>query len=513
MAEPFLRMVQVSKRFPGVQALDDVNLEAYPGEALALLGANGAGKSTLMNVLGGVVRPDSGEILIDGTPVEIHSPLAAARHGIAFVHQEMMMLPTLSVAENLFITSFPTRGGMIDRAEMNRRSSQVLGRLGCSFAPDTRVQYLSTGDRQMIEIGRALLGDPKIIIFDEPTSSLTSRERDRLFGVIRALKQDGVTIIYISHFLDEPFAICERVTVLRGGATVGGGAIGELTHDAIVRLMIGSGGDVAPVDRRTATIGEPVLQVEGLHRTGVLQDISFTLHKGEVLGLWGLLGSGRTEVARALVGLDPIDGGRIQVAVDGTLQPVTPREAQRWIGMITEDRRNEGLLLPMSVRENMSLANLLNLRNRWRLVDGARETTLAQQFVERLNIKVSSILQPVRTLSGGNQQKVVVGRWLERNPPIYIMDEPTRGLDVGAKAEIRNIVFELAVSGAAILVIASEIEEMMALADRFIVMNRGAIVREFGKDVSNDALMAAAAGVANAGAGGATVVTPQEVQA
>ena len=421
------------------------------------------------------------------------------------------MLPTLTVAENLFITSFPTRGGMIDRAGMNRRSSQVLARLGCSFTPDTRVQYLSTGDRQMIEIGRALLSDPNIIIFDEPTSSLTSRERDRLFGVIRALKQDGVTIIYISHFLDEPFEICERVSVLRGGATVGGGAITELTHDAIVRLMIGSAGGVAQADRRDATIGEPVLQVDGLRRTGVLQDISFTLHKGEILGLWGLLGSGRTEVARALVGLDPIDGGRIQVAVDGALQPVTPGEAQRWIGMITEDRRNEGLLLPMSVRENMSLANLLNLRNRWRLVDGARETTLAQQFVERLNIKVSSILQPVRTLSGGNQQKVVVGRWLERNPPIYIMDEPTRGLDVGAKAEIRAIVFELAANGAAILVIASEIEEMMALADRFLVMNRGAIVREFGKDASNDMLMAAAAGAdTGADTGVAAAVTAQE---
>ncbi|MBK8051422.1 MAG: sugar ABC transporter ATP-binding protein [Anaerolineales bacterium] len=501
MAEPFLRMVQISKRYPGVQALDNVNLDAYPGEALALLGANGAGKSTLMNVLGGVVRPDTGQILIGGAPQEIHSPLAAAQHGIAFVHQEMLMLPTLTVAENLFITSFPTRHGFIDRADMLRRSSQVLARLGCHFTPDTRVQQLSTGDRQMIEIGRALLSDPSIIIFDEPTSSLTSRERDRLFGVIRNLKQDGVTIIYISHFLDEPFTICERVTVLRGGTTVGDGAIGELNHDDIVRMMIGSAEVSELAERRETVTGEPVLQVEGLRRTGVLQDITFTLHRGEILGLWGLLGSGRSEVARSLVGLDPIDGGQIQLAVDGVMRPVIPREAQQWIGMITEDRRNEGLLLPMSVRENMSLANLLQLRNRWRLVDGHRETALAQQFVERLHIKVSSILQPVRTLSGGNQQKVVVGRWLERNPPIYIMDEPTRGLDVGAKAEIRDIVYELAANGAAILVIASEIEEMMAFADRFLVMNRGAIVREFGKDVSKDALMAAAAGATGAAMG------------
>lgn len=505
MAAPFLRMQQISKRFPGVQALDNVNLEAYPGEALALLGANGAGKSTLMNVLGGIVRPDAGEIQIGGAPVEIHSPLAAARHGIAFVHQEMMMLPTLTVAENLFITRFPTTAGLIARAEMNRRSSEVLARLGCQFTPETRVQHLSTGDRQMIEIGRALLSHPGIIIFDEPTSSLTSRERDRLFGVVRKLKQEGVTIIYISHFLDEAFTICERVTVLRSGATVGGGAITALTHDAIVRLMIGSVAEGLPTQRPAAQVGAPVLKATGMRRTGVLRDISFTLHAGEILGLWGLLGSGRTEVARALVGLDPIDGGELQLSVDGVLQPMTPQKAQRWIGMITEDRRNEGLLLPMSVRENMSLANLPNLRNRWRLVDGARETQLAQQFVTRLHIKVASILQPVRTLSGGNQQKVVVGRWLERNPPIYIMDEPTRGLDVGAKAEIRDIVFELARSGAAILVIASEMEEMMALADRFLVMNRGTIVAEFGKEVSSDTLMAAAAG--------ATVLASEEVSA
>ncbi len=493
MVQAHLQMTGISKRYPGVQALDNVNLEAYSGEALALLGANGAGKSTLMNVLGGVERPDAGTIMIDGKEVQIRTPLDAAQQGIAFVHQEMAMLPTLTVAENMFITSFPTHGGLIDRKTMRVESEKILNRLGCRFSVDTPVQHLSAGDRQMIEIGRALLGAPSIIIFDEPTSSLTSRERERLFDVIRTLKQDNVAVIYITHFLDEPYEICDRVEVLRSGTTVGGGMLDEMTREEIVRLMIGSKAIAQSYVHQGAEIGEAVLQVTHLNRAGVLEEISFTLHRGEVLGLWGLLGSGRTELARSLVGLDPVDSGTIRVRAGEDFTAIHPRNAHRWIGFITEDRRSEGLLLPMSVQENLSLANLPYLRNRWRLVDSALENRLAQQFVERLNIVVSSVAQPVRTLSGGNQQKVVIGRWLERNPPIYVMDEPTRGLDVGAKAEIREIIFELASAGAAILVIASEIEEMMAMADRYLVMNRGRIVEAYDKTASKNDLMAAAA--------------------
>lgn len=494
MTQPNLVMRGIKKRFPGVQALKEVSLEAYAGEALALIGANGAGKSTLMNVLGGVIKADAGEILIGGKVVDIHSPLAASANGIAFVHQEMAILPTMTVAENIHISKFPTANGFVNRKEMDELAARTLARLGCRFGPDVRVQYLSAGDRQMVEIARALLSHPRIIIFDEPTSSLTSREKARLFDVIRSLKQDGVTVIYITHFLDEVFEICERAVVLRGGATVGSGSLQTLTTDEIIHMMIGDIDLDQHTKTDTAPTGGIALRVSKLHREGVLKDISFTMHQGEVLGLWGLLGSGRTEVARAIVGLDPIDSGTVEVNVDGQLRTVRPQDAHRWIGMVTEDRRNEGLLLPMSIKQNMSLANLRGLLNSWQFIDSARETRLTQEFVKRLKIVISSIGQPVATLSGGNQQKVVVGRWLELNPPIYIMDEPTRGLDVGAKAEIRSIILELASKGAAILVISSEIEEMMALAHRYLVMNRGQITRELPGSAQKNELMGAAAG-------------------
>ncbi len=494
MATPYLEMRGIVKRFPGVQAVKGVDLQAYAGEALALIGANGAGKSTLMNILGGVLRPDEGEIQIAGKRVEIHSPLQATANGIAFVHQEMAMLPTMTIMENIHVSSFPTRGGLIDRQSMERSTQAVLDRVGCQFAPNTRVQYLSTGDRQMVEIARALLSKPSIIIFDEPTSSLTSREKARLFDVIRSLKADGVTIIYITHFLDEIFDICDRATVMRGGEHAGSGLLKDLTIPALVHWMIGDLDMTQHAKKEVSQSTEVVLKVRNLNRRGILQDINLTLHKGEVVGLWGLLGSGRTEVARAIVGLDPIDAGQIEVNVGGSLRLVKAREAHKWIGMVTEDRRNEGLLLPMSVKQNMSLANLRGLLTRWKLVDTRRETALAQQFVERLNIVISRLGQPVQTLSGGNQQKVVVGRWLELNPPIFFMDEPTRGLDVGAKADIRDIIFELAESGAAILLISSEIEDIMALAQRYVIMHRGQIIGELPGSATRSDLMAAAVG-------------------
>ncbi len=496
MAEPYLKMVSVKKGFPGVQALKGVDFEAYAGEALALIGANGAGKSTLMNVLGGILRPDEGEIQIEGRAVTITTPLDASMHGIAFVHQEMAMLPTLSIADTMFVANFPTRAGVIDYKTTRERCIQALKRLGCNFDPATRIRDLSPGDQQMVEIARALLSDPRIIIFDEPTSSLTSREKVRLFEVIQSLKKQGVTVIYITHLMDEVFNICERAQVLRNGETVGGGLIKDLTYEDIVRLMIGTKEINRYFEHHTSTIGEPVLKVEGLSRKGVLDNISFELRKGEVVGLWGLLGSGRTEIARAVVGLDPIDGGTIQVRANGGLKTINPGEAKNWVGMVTENRREEGLLLPMSVKHNLSLANLRALADRlYPFINFKLETAQSKKYVERLGIKISSLEQKVANLSGGNQQKVVVGRWLQRNPIIFFMDEPTRGLDVGAKADIRAIIGELAAEGAALMVISSDIDEIMSLGDRYLVMHRGRLVKELGAGASKEELMAAAAGV------------------
>ena len=492
---PFLKMENIRKSFPGVQALKGINFEASQGETLALIGANGAGKSTLMNVLGGNIIPDEGKIFIGGEEVKINSPLDAARYGVAFVHQEMAMLPSMSIADTMFISTYSHKNGLIDYKTINKRCTTVLKRLGCNFDPNTKIRNISPGSQQMVEIGRALLNNPKIIIFDEPTSSLTSREKEHLFKIINSLKAEGAVIIYISHMLDEVFRLCDRAIVLRNGETVGGGKIAELTYDEIVKLMIGTKQIDKYYDYKQRKIGDSVLKVSGMSRKGVLDNISFDIKAGEVVGLWGLLGSGRTEVARALVGLDSIDSGEINIRCDNCLKLVKQSDAKKYIGMITENRREEGLLLPMSVKHNMSLANLRGLTNGHSpFIQAKREQEQTQKYVDRLEIKVANFNQKIETLSGGNQQKVIVGRWLQKNPMIYIMDEPTRGLDVGAKADIRNIINELAESGAAILVISSEIEEIMSVSDRYLVMRRGRIVTELNRQATKEELMAAAAG-------------------
>lgn len=495
MAEPYLRMENIRKSFPGVQALKGITFDANQGEILALIGANGAGKSTLMNVLGGNVIPDEGKIVIGGQEVQINSPLDAAKNGVAFVHQEMAMLPTMSIADTMFISTFPTKSSLIDYQSVNERCAAVLKRLGCNFDPGTKIRNISPGSQQMVEIGRALLNNPRIIIFDEPTSSLTAREKEHLFEIINSLKREGAVIIYISHMLDEVFQLCDRAMVLRNGETVGGGLIKDLTYNDIVKLMIGSKQIDAYFEYKKRPVGDPILAVEKMCRKGVLDNISFTLCKGEVVGLWGLLGSGRTEVARALAGLDSIDSGEIKVRTNGQLHAVKQAQMKNSVGMVTENRREEGLLLPMSVKTNMSLANLWKLtRGFLPFIQDKLEQEQTQKYVDRLEIKIANHNQRVETLSGGNQQKVIIGRWLQKNPLIYIMDEPTRGLDVGAKADIRRIIAELAESGAAILVISSEIDEMMSVSDRYLVMNRGRIVAELDRDATKEKLMAAAAG-------------------
>jgi ABC-type sugar transport system ATPase subunit len=339
------------------------------------------------------------------------------------------------------------------------------------------------------------LSNARIIIFDEPTSSLTAREKEQLFRVIASLKQEGKVIIYITHFLDEVFQICERAVILRNGQTVGGGKMESLTRSEIVPLMIGERDSSVEAAGQQRNIGDPVLRVSGLGRYGVLHDISFTLHRGEVIALWGLLGSGRTELARALVGLDPLDWGHIEIDTGGALRPISPRQTKEFIGMVTENRREEGLLLPRSVRENLSMANLNALVSRvWPFLDRRQEMKISRTLVDRLSIQVHDFEQAVATLSGGNQQKVILGRWIQRSPQIFIMDEPTRGLDVGAKSEIRKIIGELASSGMAILLISSEIDDLLELADRFLVMSRGRVIAEKPARTSREALIEAASG-------------------
>jgi ABC-type sugar transport system ATPase subunit len=486
-------MEGISKAYAGIPVLREASLEAHGGEATALMGANGAGKSTLMNILGGDVAADKGHISIDGIEVTIRSAREAALKGIAFVHQELAMLPTLTVAENIFIDRLPTSGPFINTAEMRRRSRELLGRLGSSVSPQSRIEELSIGDRQLVEIARALRHEPRIIIFDEPTSSLTEPERRRLFKVIDGLKAEGVLIIYITHFLDEIFSICERVTVMRNGETVWSSPIATVEATRVVHLMLGVSASEGRIREPTESQGECLLQVRGLRGSGVLKDITFEIQAGEIIGLWGLLGSGRTELLRAMVGLDPIDSGTILWQGGNGLAEIAPRQLHREVGFVTEDRRGEGVHLLLSIRDNIALPNLKSLSNHFHLIDITRERALAQTMIGRLNIKATGQDQIVGTLSGGNQQKIVFGRWLAANPRLFLLDEPTRGLDVSAKSEIMRLVVDLAQKGCGVLLVSSELEELMRVCDRYLVMNRGALIDALPGSASAHELMAAIA--------------------
>ncbi len=480
--EPILVLEGITKSFFAAKVLHGIDLAVHTGEVLGLVGENGAGKSTLMNILGGVLAMDSGSMRLRGVPYAPTSPRDADSAGIAFIHQELNLFSNLTVAENIYIDNMPT-GTLwsVQYASMEKEARKYLEQFGAQASPKAVVGTLSMGVRQTIEITKALIKNAEIIIFDEPTTSLSIKEKDNLFRVIAQLKESGVTIIYISHILEDVFAICDRIAVLRDGHMIGVAPRAEITQPQVVKMMVGRELTQAfPVIEKE--IGDVVYTASGVTRAGQVADVDLTLRAGEIVGVYGLMGAGRTELARLLFGLEPMDAG----AVTFNGRPLGKLSPEKCIdvGMayVTEDRRQEGLLMPKPVSENLVLAKFKQLLGPMGTVRSRREREVADATIGSLNIKVQEGgRQAAKDLSGGNQQKVVLGKWLALQPTMFILDEPTRGVDVGAKFEIFTIIANMAKQGSTLLVISSEMEELMGICDRILVMRKGRIVAEVNK--------------------------------
>jgi L-arabinose transport system ATP-binding protein len=484
-APPRLRFDAIGKSFSGVHALRDVSFDVRAGEVLALMGENGAGKSTLLRVLSGAHAPDTGRLLLDGQPVAFAGPRDSQRSGLRVIQQEPEIVPHVSVAENIYLGALPKRGFLVDRGRLAAQVRADLAEYGFtgSLDPDMLGSELSAAQRQLVEILRALASKVRVIAFDEPTSSLSDHEVEALFGLIRRLRADGVAVIYVSHRMSEIFAIADRVAVLRDGAYVGDRPAAETDNAELVRMMVGR--DLADMFvRESRTPGDVVLAVEHLTNDHVA-DVSLHVCAGEVLGIGGLVGAGRSELAHAIVGADPITSG--SVALDGRpLRLRGPADALRaGIGFAPEERKEQALLLRRSVRDNISLAVLQRL-TRMHVVRRREERAIARDYTQRLSIRTPSIEQEVGNLSGGNQQKVVLARWLARQPKALILDEPTRGVDVGAKAEIYAIISQLAAQGVALIVISSEMPELLGLADRIVVMRDGRVAGQLTREQATE---------------------------
>jgi monosaccharide-transporting ATPase len=497
--EPLLRMERITKEFPGVVALREASLRVARGEVHALVGQNGAGKSTLIKVLTGVYRRDGGEIFFDGRPIDFRSPQEAQANGVSTIYQEINLVPYRSVTENIFMGREPRRFGVIDWRRMNREAAEILERFGIRVDVAQPLTALNVAVQQMVAIARAVSFRSRLVVMDEPTSSLDEPEVETLFEVIRQLKREGVSVIFVSHRLDDLYAVCDRVTIMRDGQTIDERPISEISRLELVARMLGK--ELSEVRRSGSTgftagthhVQQELLEAKDLERGNALKDVDVTVRAGEIVGLAGLLGSGRTETARAIFGADAIDNG--EVRLDGSrVRFRSPADAiRRRIGFSPEDRKTEGIIPYMSVRENLTLALLPHLA-RWGIVDADEQQRVVDRFIQRLGIKASSADQPIRELSGGNQQKVLLARWLCMNPRLLILDEPTRGIDVGAKTEIQSLINELADEGLGVLMISSELDELTEGCDRVIVLRDGRTVAELPHEqIDQGAIMAAMA--------------------
>jgi ribose transport system ATP-binding protein len=478
----------IQKRFGGVQALSEGNLTVEAGEAHLLLGENGAGKSTLMKIVAGMHQRDAGQMLWNGREVHLKTPAEAAAIGIAMVHQESLLAPHLSVAENIFLGREPRHPlGWVDRGGMIARARRLIAEHHFPLDAEWRVEKLSPAAKQLVEICRAIEHGSSLLIFDEPTSSLSDAETEEVFKIVRTLRERKMGVIYITHRLDELRAVGDRVTILRDGRTVRTAALAEMTTDEIIRNMVGR--EVSSIYRREPIPpGDELLRVEHLTRAGKLDDVSLTLRAGEIVGMAGLIGAGRTELCRAIFGLDPIDSGVVRIC-GSPVRIRSPREAvDAGIALLTEDRQKTGLALRLPVSTNVTLANVRAVSH-YGALDLAAEARVTSEYISRLHIKASSGMPLAGRLSGGNQQKVVIAKWLFRNTKIFLFDEPTRGIDVGAKAEVFEVMDSLARSGAALLMVSSEMPELLQVADRILVMRQGRISGELPKGTTQEEIM------------------------
>ncbi|MFF7091963.1 sugar ABC transporter ATP-binding protein [Streptomyces rubradiris] len=489
---PVLALKGVSKSFGAVRALRDVSLELLPGQAHALAGENGAGKSTLIKTLAGVHRPDAGQVLLDGEPVVFHGPGDARAVGIAVIHQEPTLFPDLSVAENIFMGRGPTRAlGRIDHKATREATAALMRRLGVGLDPERPARGLSIADQQLVEIAKALSFDARVLIMDEPTAALTGSEADRLFGVVRGLREQGAAVLFVSHRLQEILAICQQVTTLRDGARIATEPLAGMTEDDLIRRMVGR--DLAELyPKRHVRAGDVALSVRRLTREGVFTDVSFDVRRGEIVGLAGLVGAGRTEVARAVFGIDRRDAGEVEVAGRPLPNGAPSAAMAAGLALVPEDRRAQGLVMDLSVERNIGLTGLRTTA-RAGLVHRRSERRRSLDWAVRLQVKYARIADAVSTLSGGNQQKVVLAKWLATAPRVLVVDEPTRGIDVGTKAEVHRILGELAADGVAVLMISSDLPEILGMADRVLVMHEGRITADLPRAAATEETVLAAA--------------------